>query len=665
MGKSIGYLNVVFGANMAGFDKAMSKAQKKIGKFGKNMQRIGGNLSSTITLPVIGLGVAAVKMASDYEESLNKVKVSFGSTSKSVEDFAKTTLESFGIAEGSALEMASLFGDMGTSMGLSQKEAAKMSTELVGLAGDLASFKNIGIDQATTAIAGVFTGETESLKKLGIVMTQANLQQFAFTLGITKSIIKMTQAEKVALRYNFIINKSKNALGDFARTSDGVANTTRKLGETIKELGEQFGTLLLPLAKKVLDKFTELVTKFKNLDEEQKKSILRWAAIFAVIGPGLILVGKLSLGFVAISKAITGTIKALSLLRIAVLTNPITGLLALIGGGIAFLVYKLGTVNVAVKKNKKLYDDLVETREKLAKLDTQELKFLKIKQKEQLKIINAELQLAKQKLSKKSVNQNSGNALLVGPNLDGEGTPATNITLQTELKARDDLQSKVNKLVSSLKVINELLGVGNNEIKNQENNVENVGKAYSKQSDVMLKNIEDFAIKSKAMWYDGGFLEGPINGFKELTKAQLIAASASELFEDVLTGAFMDAAFSSENFFASFIKSLKKAITQLLIQLAVITAIKLLLGDASTVKDAFNLAKLSVLGLEKGGIVTGPTLSMIGEGKESEAVLPLSKLDNMLSNNSGNQKVEVFGRISGNDIFLSNSKSANSRLRSV
>ena len=139
----------------------------------------------------------------------------------------------------------------------------------------------------------------------------------------------------------------------------------------------------------------------------------------------------------------------------------------------------------------------------------------------------------------------------------------------------------------------------------------------------------------------------------------------SELFEDVLTGAFMDAAFSSENFFASFIKSLKKAITQLLIQLAVITAIKLLLGDASTVKDAFNLAKLSVLGLEKGGIVTGPTLSMIGEGKESEAVLPLSKLDNMLSNNSGNQKVEVFGRISGNDIFLSNSKSANSRLRSV
>ncbi len=140
-------------------------------------------------------------MASDYEESLNKVRVAFGSSSSSVEEFSKTAIDSIGLAEQSALDMAALFGDMATSMGLTRPAAAEMSTSLVQLAGDLSSFKNINIEEVTTALAGVFTGETESLKRLGIVMTEANVQAYALEKGIKKKLNTMSQAEKVALRF--------------------------------------------------------------------------------------------------------------------------------------------------------------------------------------------------------------------------------------------------------------------------------------------------------------------------------------------------------------------------------------------------------------------------------------------------------------------------------
>ena len=128
--------------------------------------------------------------------------------------------------------MASLFGDMGTSMGLPTDAAAKMSMSLTGLAGDLASFKNLSLDEVQTALAGVFTGETESLKRLGIVMTETNLDAYALANGFGKTTNEMTQAEKVQLRYAYIMEMTKNAQGDYARTADGTANSIRTFQES-------------------------------------------------------------------------------------------------------------------------------------------------------------------------------------------------------------------------------------------------------------------------------------------------------------------------------------------------------------------------------------------------------------------------------------------------
>ena len=272
---------------------ALKQANTKVSAFGTAMKNAGRNLSIGLTLPLAVAGGAAIKFASSFEESMNKVNVSFGNSKQQVKDFAQTTLQQFGIAEGSALDMAALFGDMATSMGLTRPAAADMSTSLVGLAGDLASFKDIGIDQATTALAGIFNGETESLKKLGIVMTEANLQRFAQDQGISSNIKKMSQAEKVALRYQFIIAKTANAQGDFANTSDSAANQMRSFQEGLKQLAQKFGEIILPTFTKLVTFANGLLQKFTELSPTTKKLIIVFAGIAAALGPVLYILGTL------------------------------------------------------------------------------------------------------------------------------------------------------------------------------------------------------------------------------------------------------------------------------------------------------------------------------------------------------------------------------------
>ncbi|WP_281225363.1 hypothetical protein [Flavobacterium aquiphilum] len=286
-------ITIKFQADLRGFSTEMQNSMRRIGAFGNQMQAIGKGMSMYITAPVLLAGAAAVKMASDYDESLNKVDVAFKDSANGVKDFAKTSLESFGIAEGTALDMAATYGDMATSLGLSQDKAAKMSKTLVGLAGDLSSFKNIGIDQANTALAGIFTGETESLKKLGIVMTEANLQNFALSKGIKTQIKDMDQASKVNLRYAYIMSVTKNAQGDFIRTGGGAANQMRIFQESMKQVAQQFGTILIPAFTKAITYVNSLIKSFGSLTEGTKTTIVVIAGVAAAIGPLLTVFGSM------------------------------------------------------------------------------------------------------------------------------------------------------------------------------------------------------------------------------------------------------------------------------------------------------------------------------------------------------------------------------------
>lgn len=286
-------INIRFTADLRGFSTEMQNSMRRIGAFGNQMKAVGQGMSMYLTAPILGAGAAAIKFASDYNESLNKVDVSFKDSAAGVKDFAKTSLESFGIAEGTALDLASSYGDMGTSLGLSTDKAAKMSTSLVGLAGDLASFKNISIDVANTALAGVFTGETESLKKLGIVMTEANLQNFAYSRGLKIKIADMDQASKVNLRYAYIMSVTKNAQGDFARTGGGAANQMRIFQESLKQVAQQFGSIMIPAFTKAIVYVNGLIKSFGSLSEGTKGMIITVAAVVAATGPLLTVFGSM------------------------------------------------------------------------------------------------------------------------------------------------------------------------------------------------------------------------------------------------------------------------------------------------------------------------------------------------------------------------------------
>jgi len=339
----------------SGFDKAIQSAEKSASSFEKKMENIsnkaksigdkisgiGTKLTAGVTTPLAIAGKGMVDAASDFDENLNKISVAFGDNADEVKAWADTATQSFGLSMNQALEATSLFGDMATSMGISQSEAASMSTSLAGLAGDMASFKNIGIDEAMTALNGVFTGETESLKQLGIVMTEVNLQEFADGLGLVYD--DMTQAEKVQLRYNYVMAMSKNAIGDYARTSDGTANSMRTFQASVENLAITLGQNLLPIVTPIIQKATEMVNAFAAADPQLQQLVLKIAGIAAVAGPALLVIGKMVSVFGSVSGAIgllSGKIAALGGMKAALsgVFTAITGPVGIAVSAIAALV---------------------------------------------------------------------------------------------------------------------------------------------------------------------------------------------------------------------------------------------------------------------------------------------------------------------------------------
>nr|WP_254905162.1 phage tail tape measure protein [Clostridium tyrobutyricum] len=284
--------------------KSFENIGSKMKSIGDGLTGAGSKLSLAVTAPIAAAGAASIRLASDTAESMNKVEVAFGSISQKVKDWSDTTLKSYGIAKGTALDMSALYGDMATSMGLSQEEAAKMSMSLVGLAGDLSSFKNIDIKQAEEALNGIFTGETESLKMLGVVMTDTNLQQYAYSKGIQKRTQDMTEAEKVQLRYNYVLDKTKNAHGDFERTGAGTANQMRVFQESLKELGATMGQNILPVITPIIAALNEWIQAFGKLDQGSQRIILITGALIAAAGPVLVAAGSVVRAVGDISTAI-------------------------------------------------------------------------------------------------------------------------------------------------------------------------------------------------------------------------------------------------------------------------------------------------------------------------------------------------------------------------
>ena len=282
------------------YEKTMKRVQtitenfdSKVNKMAHGMVSAGGKLTLGLTTPLVVAAKQMVSSASDYQENLNKIDVAFGKSGKAVTKWAKNAKKQFGMSNNEALESTALFGDMATAMGITEKKAADMAMTLAGLAGDMASFKNIDVAQAMTALKGVFTGETESLKQLGIIMTQTNLEEFASKIG--KNYKEMSQAEKVQLRYNYVLSAGKNSMGDYARTADGTANTLRTFKKSVEDLLTVFGANLLPSVTKIVGKMTEMVDSLASASPETQKTVLAVGGLAAGLGPAIGAMGQMFL----------------------------------------------------------------------------------------------------------------------------------------------------------------------------------------------------------------------------------------------------------------------------------------------------------------------------------------------------------------------------------
>ena len=342
-------LVVKIGADVKQALAGLNEVQRAVGETGQTIKTFGENIFAFTTLPLGIAGAAMIKFSSDMEESLNKTRISFGDSAKSVIQWSETSIRAMGLAQGSALDAAALFGDMGTSMGIARDDAAKMSMRLVQLGADLASFKNIPIQQAMNALAGVFTGETESLKLLGVVMLETNLNAFALSQGINKKIEKMTEAEKVALRYAYVLDKTKNAQGDFARTSEGAANQMRMFQENLKELAASFGEVMLPAFTGVLKVINEFLVKLGQLDPIIKSLILVVSGLVAVIAPlsialgaFLIVINPVIVAIKSITTSLTLAAASYTLFTGAIATGVVAvGAIASIGFAIKALIKEM------------------------------------------------------------------------------------------------------------------------------------------------------------------------------------------------------------------------------------------------------------------------------------------------------------------------------------
>lgn len=265
---SVGQIGLDLVVNHNQFKKQMSGIQSLAKKAGVALA------GAFAVKKIVDFGKSCLELGSDLAEVQNVVDVTFPAMTAQVDKFAKSAATSFGLSETMAKRYTGTFGAMAKAFGFTEQAAYDMGTTLAGLAGDVASFYNISQDEAYTKLKSVFTGETETLKDLGIVMTQNALDAYAMANGYGKTTQAMTEAEKVALRYAFVQSQLTVATGDFARTSGSWANQVRIMKLQFDSLRASIGqgliNLFTPAIKvinTILGKLTTLANAFKSFTE--------------------------------------------------------------------------------------------------------------------------------------------------------------------------------------------------------------------------------------------------------------------------------------------------------------------------------------------------------------------------------------------------------------
>jgi hypothetical protein len=327
---------------LSAVDKASSVISKTVAKSSKEMERLGrssriaeqmdsiGNRALIAGTAVTGFFASTLGAASSLEESLSKTRVVFGENSEAVIRWAENSAQAFGQSQQDALEAASTYGNLFQAFGVGRQRAQEMSMTLTQLAADLASFNNTTVEEAVIALRSGLSGETEPLKRFGVAINDVRLKDQALKMGListTKGALE--PGIKAQAAFALIMHDSALAQGDFARTSDGFANSQRIARAELANVTAQIGSALIPAVTELLKSVAPVIKAFAQWAKDNPTLVKVIAAI------GVVLLG---LG-VALKVATAAT----WLFNAALWANPITwiiaAIIALIAAIAALVIY--------------------------------------------------------------------------------------------------------------------------------------------------------------------------------------------------------------------------------------------------------------------------------------------------------------------------------------
>lgn len=364
-------ISMLIGGDASGLRKATKNATKSLDKFSKSSanaaKKVGaafGKMTAGITVAAVGLGAKAVDLASDFDESMSKTKAIFRDGADSIIASSKEAATAVGLSRAEFMEAASSFGVFGTAAGLSGDDLAAFSADLVRTSADVASFNNLKPEEALAKLRAGLSGETEPLKQLGILFNAAAVDAKALEMGLADVNGEISEGSKIMARNALIMEQlgAQGALGDFERTSGGLANQQRILTARLKDVGITIGTALLPIAAKLAEGVSNLIAlgerwapqmeqlrdRVKELGEqwmpklkaafdkvrEAVEPIVRKIVDFIRTNPKPFIIGLAA----AIGVVLVGAIGA-AVVALGGIIFSVGGLIALFGAAVAAIAY--------------------------------------------------------------------------------------------------------------------------------------------------------------------------------------------------------------------------------------------------------------------------------------------------------------------------------------
>ena len=631
MAKKTSIINVVVTGDTKNFKKALGRASDSIGNFSKRIGQVG--IATGIALA--GIGAKAVGLAVDFEESLSKSQAIFEGAAKGIEDSAKGAATALGLSQSEFLEAAANMGVFGKAAGLSGSDLSGFATEMVTVAADVASFNNLRPEEALEKLQAGLRGSNEPLQSIGILINAAAVNAKALEMGLGDANGEISEGNKIMARQALIMEKlgEQGALGDFAKTSGGLANQTRILKARFKNLGIELGKKLIPIATKI----SKIIGKLIGFGEKLAK-------IYGKKGfKGV--VQELVKGFVSLRKRLLNTLRDLlpkigrKLLEIAPVIGKAVKNLAvdsakrLITLGRAFVDWIGPLIPVILQKLKELGATFIDWIAPLIPPVLEKLwDFIKaigsfIKEKlpwlaEKIGIIAAAFLDWISPLVKKLLENLPTIVKTIVKWLANEAIP---LIVKTAGKLAEKLVPALLDFgVAVLEGVKSILIEVGNEMK------KGAGKLaelfYDKAIKPIVDNAKELAGKiSNALI---NFASDASSGAKHLGR-KIVDALISGLKS--VGGFFADLGTTLADSFMSAFKSVWNTVVAGPINAGIAFAVDLL-DKALGPWVNFDEPGEVIPRLAAGGIVNSPTLAMIGEAGP-EAVIPLSKMGGMGGNN--------------------------------